>query len=102
MYTMRSPRASATAWPIRRTLRHALRRFPPPWSVEELEACFIVKDRPKAGFYLFRGRAGATISGQTAHERRGATDCCEHRETAGAIGPPVTWFGFQILQPFEF
>jgi len=26
--------------------RHAVsdRRFPPPWSVEELEACFIVKD----------------------------------------------------------
>jgi hypothetical protein len=22
----------------------ASRRFPPPWSVEELEACFVVKD----------------------------------------------------------
>jgi len=21
------------------------RRFPPPWSVEELEGCFVVKDR---------------------------------------------------------
>jgi hypothetical protein len=23
---------------------HAPRRFPPPWSVEELETCFVVKD----------------------------------------------------------
>jgi hypothetical protein len=23
----------------------SVRRFPPPWSVEELEACFVVKDR---------------------------------------------------------
>jgi hypothetical protein len=23
----------------------AERRFPPPWSVEELDACFVVKDR---------------------------------------------------------
>ena len=22
----------------------AVRRFPPPWSVDELEACFVVKD----------------------------------------------------------
>jgi hypothetical protein len=22
------------------------RRFPPPWSVEELEACFVVRDAP--------------------------------------------------------
>ena len=22
------------------------RRFPPPWSVDELEACFVVKDSP--------------------------------------------------------
>jgi hypothetical protein len=24
--------------------RKAERRFPPPWSVDELEACFVVKD----------------------------------------------------------
>jgi hypothetical protein len=28
----------------------ATRRFPPPWSVEELDACFIVKD--SAGHYF--------------------------------------------------
>jgi hypothetical protein len=24
--------------------RHAERRFPPPWSVDETDACFIVRD----------------------------------------------------------
>jgi len=43
------------------------RRFPPPWSVEELNnACFVVRDcqRPGARFCLFRGRAGAEIGGE--------------------------------------
>jgi hypothetical protein len=31
------------------------RRFPPPWSIEELEACFIVKDNAgqKLAFVYF-------------------------------------------------
>ena len=35
-------------------------RFPPPWTVEELETCFAVKDtrRAKTGVCLFRGVAG--------------------------------------------
>jgi len=33
----------------------ALRRFPPPWSVDELEACFVVKDASgqKLGYVYF-------------------------------------------------
>jgi hypothetical protein len=36
------------------------RRFPPPWSIEELEACFIVKDRAgqKLAFVYFEGEPG--------------------------------------------
>jgi len=36
------------------------RRFPPPWSAEETDACFIVRDAQRAGARvpLFRGRAG--------------------------------------------
>jgi hypothetical protein len=28
-----------------RSMPERTRRFPPPWSVEEAEACFLVKDR---------------------------------------------------------
>jgi hypothetical protein len=28
----------------RKKPRYAPRRFPPPWTVEELEACFVVRD----------------------------------------------------------
>jgi hypothetical protein len=62
-------------------------RFPPPWSVDELEACFVVKDGagPKAGVYLLRGRTGATFVGQAAHQRRGAKDCGQHGEVAALV-----------------
>jgi hypothetical protein len=28
-------------------------RFPPPWSVEELEACFVVNQRAKLGYFYY-------------------------------------------------
>ena len=31
----------------------ANRRFPPPWTVEELNACFIRQGRPKTGAYVY-------------------------------------------------
>jgi hypothetical protein len=36
------------------------RRFPPPWSVEELDACFIVKDSAcqKLAFVYFEDEPG--------------------------------------------
>jgi hypothetical protein len=36
------------------------RRFPPPWSIEELEACFIVKDSAdqKVAFVYFEEEPG--------------------------------------------
>jgi hypothetical protein len=36
------------------------RRFPPPWSVEELEACYIVKDQAgqKLAFIYFENEPG--------------------------------------------
>ena len=36
------------------------RRFPPPWSVEETEACFIVKDHAgqKLAYVYFEGEPG--------------------------------------------
>jgi hypothetical protein len=40
--------------------------------------------RAKARLCVFRGRAGAVLSCQTAHQRRGANDRGEHREIAKA------------------
>jgi hypothetical protein len=36
------------------------RRFPPPWSVDETDACFIVKDHAGQAltYVYFAGRAG--------------------------------------------
>jgi hypothetical protein len=36
------------------------RRFPPPWSVEELEACFVVSDAngQKLGYFYFEEEPG--------------------------------------------
>jgi hypothetical protein len=36
------------------------RRFPPPWSVEELEACFVVRDanRQALGYFYFENEPG--------------------------------------------
>jgi hypothetical protein len=47
------------------------RRFPPPWSVEELEACFFVIDSAgqKLAYIYFEDEPGLAISGQAAQQR---------------------------------
>jgi hypothetical protein len=36
------------------------RRFPPPWSIDELEACFVVKDASgqKLGYFYYEDEPG--------------------------------------------
>jgi hypothetical protein len=50
------------------------RRFPPPWSVEELDACFIVKDSAgqKLTFVYFEDEPGRRSSAKllTKNEAR--------------------------------
>jgi hypothetical protein len=45
------------------------RRFPPPWSVEELDTWFVVRDAngQKLAYIYFEEEPRATISGQAAH-----------------------------------
>jgi hypothetical protein len=51
------------------------RRFPPPWTVEKTDACFIVKDqRQVACVCLFRGRARPALRHTSAHAGRGPAD----------------------------
>ena len=37
------------------------RRFPPPWSVEELDACFVVKDGARQKVAQDNTRAGSDV-----------------------------------------
>jgi hypothetical protein len=40
------------------------RRFPPPWSVDERPACFVVRDHSGQAFYVyFEDEPGAEIGG---------------------------------------
>jgi hypothetical protein len=64
------------------------RRFPPPWSVEELDACFVVKDAAgqKMAFVYFEDEAGrrsaANISpkrGREGLQRLGIAFVKEHQ-----------------------
>ena len=58
------------------------RRFPPPWSIEEGAACFIVRDRDKPAltYVYFENESGPLIERKAAHARRGVPYRGEHRQ----------------------
>jgi len=43
------------------------RRFPPPWTIETLDAAFVVKDSggQKLGYFYFEEEPGAKVGGPT-------------------------------------
>jgi hypothetical protein len=51
-------------------------RFPPPWLVEEQEACFTVRDGngQALAYVYFEEDPGTPRGGQVAHPRRGSAD----------------------------
>jgi hypothetical protein len=51
------------------------------------------------GLCLLRRRAGAAISGQAAHPRRGAAHRREHRQAAGAVVKQIS--GFQKIVGYQ-
>jgi hypothetical protein len=56
-------------------LRMPSRRFPPPWSVEELDACFIVKDSSgqKLGYFYYEEEPGRRSAAKLLTKDRALT-----------------------------
>ena len=62
------------------------RRFPPPWSVEETDACYIVRDaNGQALAYVYFEEEPGRERRPSAHPRRGAAHRRQHRQAAGAV-----------------
>jgi hypothetical protein len=62
------------------------RRFPPPWSVEETDTCFVVRDANghALAYVHFEDERGEVCGGSSPSPRRGAAGCGEHRQAVGA------------------
>jgi hypothetical protein len=62
------------------------RRFPPPWSVEELDACFVVKDSSgqKPSYTRFQ-RARVLPFGLRGHARASISEFTNRRGPAGGL-----------------
>jgi hypothetical protein len=60
------------------------RRFPPPWSVEELEACFVVKDGAgqKLAYVYFEEEPGRRAAAKLLTKDEARKDCGEYRQAA--------------------
>ena len=55
------------------------RRFTPPWTIEETQACFIVKDfgGQKLAYVYFEEEPRPAVSRQSAHARRSPAHCSQ-------------------------
>jgi hypothetical protein len=63
------------------------RRFPPPWTVEELDAAFVVKDRggQKLGYFYFEEEPGRRTAAKLLTKDEARKDCGQLRQVAGAV-----------------
>jgi hypothetical protein len=61
------------------------RRFPPPWSVEEQSACFVVRVRyvQALAYIYFEDEPGRRSAAKLL--TREEADCVQYREVAGAV-----------------
>jgi hypothetical protein len=63
-----------------------VRRFPPPWTVEETDACFIVKDHTgmSLAYVYFEGEPGRRAAAKLLTSE-GAADRREYRQAAETV-----------------
>lgn len=49
------------------------RRFPPPWTIDSTDACFIVRDAngQALAYVYFEDEPGGSLGGAPPHPRRG-------------------------------
>ena len=68
------------------------RRFPPPWTVEELDACFIVKDQAgqKLAFVYFEEEPGRRSAAKSLTKDEARKDRCELCQVARATEVAAT------------
>jgi hypothetical protein len=66
------------------------RRFPPPWSVEEQEACFVVRDQNEQAlaYVYFEDEPGRRSAAKLLTRDEARRIAGEHCEIAGTIEPP--------------
>jgi hypothetical protein len=66
------------------------RRFPPPWSVEETDACFIVRDHngQALAYTYFEKRARKSLGGAPPHPRRSPAHRRQHRHSRKPASRP--------------
>ena len=62
------------------------RRFPPPWSVEETDACFIVRDanRQALAYVYCEEEPGRRAAAKLLTRDEARRNCSQHRQAAGA------------------
>jgi hypothetical protein len=70
-----------------KTKIYAGRRFPPPWSIEEQAACFIVRDHngQQLGYVYFEEKRGRRSAAKLLSKDEAAADCGEYRRVARFI-----------------
>ena len=62
------------------------RRFPPPWTADETDACFIVKDHngQALAYVYFEDEPGRRTAASLLTRDKGAAGRGRHRKAAGA------------------
>jgi hypothetical protein len=73
------------------------RRFPPPWTVEETDACFIVKDHGglSLAYVYFEEEPGRRAAAQLLTRDEARRIRRQHRQAAGAAAA-INYSGFFV------
>jgi hypothetical protein len=76
-------------------------RFPPPWSVEELDACFVMRDHKEQtlAYVSFEDEPGRRSAAKLLSKDEGAKDRQQYNEVAGVAAQAIMRGGSGITRP---